>query len=191
VRALDQSWIRVADLDADAIASLRRAADPELKADVKRWLGEPAADRRAVLDRYLPALSKPGDAARGGPVFEQRCAACHRLKGVGNVLGPDLASVASNGPEKLMMSILDPNREVAPNFMAWRGVLKDGEEVSGILVRDDGPNLVFRQAGGQEVVVVRERLTSLENSGRSLMPEGLEEGLDPRQLADLLAYLAK
>jgi putative membrane-bound dehydrogenase-like protein len=191
VRALDQSWIRVADLDADAIASLRRAADPELKADVKRWLGEPAADRRAVLDRYLPALSKPGDAARGGPVFEQRCAACHRLKGVGNVLGPDLASVASNGPEKLMMSILDPNREVAPNFMAWRGVLKDGEEVSGILVRDDGPNLVFRQAGGQEVVVVRDRLASLENSGRSLMPEGLEEGLDPRQLADLLAYLAK
>lgn len=191
LQALDQASIRVTDLDADAIASLRRAADPELKAGVKRWLGEPAADRRAVLDRYLPALSKPGDPGRGGPVFEQRCAACHRLKGVGNVLGPDLASVASNGPEKLMMSILDPNREVAPNFMAWRAVLKDGEEVSGILVRDDGPNLVFRQAGGQEVVVVRERLTRLENSGRSLMPEGLEEGLDPGQLADLLAYLAK
>lgn len=191
LQALDHARLRVTDLDADAIALLRRTAEPELKADVKRWLGEPAADRRAVLDRYLPALSKPGDAVRGGKVFEQRCAACHRLKGVGNVLGPDLASVASNGPEKLMVSILDPNREVAPNFMAWRAVLKDGEEVSGILVRDDGPNLVFRQAGGQEVVVVRDRLASLENSGRSLMPEGLEDGLDAGQLADLLAFLSR
>lgn len=191
LQALDHGWIRVTDLDADAIAMLRRSAEPELKADVKRWLGEPAADRRAVLDRYLPALSKPGDGARGAAVFEQRCAACHRLKGVGNVLGPDLASVASNGPEKLMVSILDPNREVAPNFMAWRAVLKDGDEVSGILVKDEGPNLVFRQAGGQEVVVVRERLASLENSGRSLMPEGLEDGLDAGQLADLLAYLGR
>ena len=57
-------------------------------------------------------------------------------------------------------------------------------------LRDDGPTLVLRQAGGQEVVIRRDSLASLENSGRSLMPEGLEEGLDPKQLADLLAHLA-
>jgi hypothetical protein len=30
----------------------------------------------------------------------------------------------------------------------------------------------------------------LENTGRSLMPEGLEDGMDAQGLADLLAYLA-
>jgi len=138
----------------------------------------------------LPALSQNGTASRGAEIFQQRCSVCHQLRGVGQVLGPDLASVASNGPEKLLVAILDPNREVAPNFMAWRAVLKDGDEVTGILLRDDGPTLVLRQAGGQEVVIRRDSLASLENSGRSLMPEGLEEGLDPKQLADLLAHLA-
>lgn len=190
VQALDHSWIRVTDLDADAIVALRRASDPELRADVKRWLGEPPVDRKAVVDRFLPALSQNGTASRGAEIFQQRCSVCHQLRGVGQVLGPDLASVASNGPEKLLVAILDPNREVAPNFMAWRAVLKDGDEVTGILLRDEGPTLVLRQAGGQEVVVRRDSLVSLENSGRSLMPEGLEEGLDPKQLADLLAHLA-
>ncbi len=190
VQALDQSWIRVTDLDADAIVALRRANDPELRADVKRWLGEPPADRQTVVDRFLPALSQTGTGSRGAEIFQQRCSVCHQLRGVGQVLGPDLASVASNGPEKLLVAILDPNREVAPNFMAWRAVLKDGDEVTGILVREEGPTLVLRQAGGQEVVIRRDSLASLENSGRSLMPEGLEEGLDPSQLADLLAHLA-
>ncbi len=190
VQALDHGWIRVTDLDADAIVALRRANDPELRADVKRWLGEPPVDRKAVVDRFLPALSQTGMASRGAEIFQQRCSVCHPLRGVGQVLGPDLASVASNGPEKLLVAILDPNREVAPNFMAWRAVLKDGDDVTGILLRDEGPTLVLRQAGGQEVVIRRDSLASLENSGRSLMPEGLEEGLDPKQLADLLAHLA-
>ncbi len=190
IQALDRGWIRVTDLDADAIVALRRANDPDLRADVKRWLGEPPVNRKAVVDRFLPALSQTGTASRGAEIFQQRCSVCHQLRGVGQVLGPDLASVASNGPEKLLVAILDPNREVAPNFMAWRAVLKDGDEVTGILLRDEGPTLVLRQAGGQEVVIRRDSLASLENSGRSLMPEGLEEGLDPKQLADLLAHLA-
>ena len=49
---------------------------------------------------------------------------------------------------------------------------------------------MLRQAGGVEVALARSTLRSLENTGRSLMPEGLEDGLDPQSLADLLAHLS-
>jgi len=127
----------------------------------------------------------------GARHFNERCASCHRLGNAGHALGPDLASVASSGPEKLMVGILDPNREVAPSFTAWRAVLQDGEESTGLLVRDDGGNVVLRQAGGTEATIPRATLRSLENTGRSLMPEGLEDRLSPQDLADLLAYLAQ
>ena len=190
IEALEQGWARLADLDADAIRNLRAGGVPGREADVRRWLGTPAADRKAVVDRYLPALQLKGEAANGARHFNERCASCHRLRDAGHALGPDLASVATSGPEKLMVGILDPNREVAPSFTAWHAVTQDGEEATGLLAREDGGNVVLRQAGGLESALPRSRLGVLENTGRSLMPEGLEEGLDAQGLADLLAYLA-
>jgi len=188
--ALDRDWVRPADFDADLVRTMRASPVAGRAADIRRWFGEASSDRRGVIDRFLPTLGLRGDAGRGARQFEQRCAACHRLRNLGNALGPDLASVASNGPEKLLVGILDPNREVSPNFTAWRAVTRDGEETTGILAREDGGNVVLRQAGGVEVALARSALRSLENTGRSLMPEGLEEGLDPQSLADLLAHLS-
>ena len=191
LEAFDMGWAKPSDLDADALRTMRSAGVPGHEADVRRWLGEAAPDRKAVVDRYLGTLSLKGQPKDGARHFNERCASCHRLGNAGHALGPDLASVASSGPEKLMVGILDPNREVAPSFTAWRAVLKDGEESTGLLVREDGGNVVLRQAGGTEATVPRASLRSLENTGRSLMPEGLEDRLSPQDLADLLAYLAQ
>jgi hypothetical protein len=37
--------------------------------------------------------------------------------------------------------------------------------------------------------VTRARIASLKTEGRSLMPEGLEEGLKPQDLADLIEFI--
>ena len=190
IEAFEVGWAKPTDLDADTARTMRTGGVPGREADVRRWLGAPAADRREVVSRYLPALRLKGEAGKGARHFGERCASCHRMAGVGHALGPDLASVATSGPEKLMVGILDPNREVAPSFMAWRAVTQDGEETTGIVAREDGGNVVLRQAGGLEATLPRPRLAVLENTGRSLMPEGLEEGMDAQGLADLLAYLA-
>lgn len=189
VDALAAGHLKPTDLDAETIAALRR--DPQTFSEARSWIGEPAADRRAVVERFLPTLNLKGTPARGAAVFQERCASCHRLGNTGNALGPDLASVASNGPEKLLVAILDPNREVAPNFTAWRVATTDGDDLSGLLARDEPAGIVLRQAGATELSIPRPRLKSLENTGRSLMPEGLEDGLTPQQLADLLAHIAQ
>ena len=190
LQALEHQRLKVTELDADTLATLRRANDPELRSDLERWLGKAAPDRKSVVDRYLPALALTGNPDRGGIVLRERCTVCHVWQGTGNNLGPDLASVASAGPEKLLVAILDPNREVAPSHTAWHVVTVEDEDLTGILLRDDPAGIVLRQAGGTEISLPRDRLKQIENTGRSLMPEGLEEGLDAQQLADLLAHLA-
>ena len=59
-----------------------------------------------------------GDVTRGHAVYVQRCISCHRASGEGSAVGPDFTTVRNSGKEKLMFSILDPNREVAASYVA-------------------------------------------------------------------------
>ena len=152
-------------------------------------LPPPNPDRLAVLAAFLPALDLRGNPQRGAVIFRERCATCHALRGEGRAVGPDLASVVANGPNRLLVSILDPNREVAPNFAAWTAEPKDAEPVTGLLVREADSAVTLKLAGGTETTFSRARLTGLKSEGRSLMPEGLEAGLTQADVAGLLAWL--
>ncbi len=189
VAALGTGTLRVADLTTETVQALRQSSDATARREARRLLGEPPADRHVVVESRLAVLNAVGDASKGAPVFAERCAGCHQFRGVGQTLGPDLASVASNGPEKLLVAILDPNREVAPNFTAWLAETAGGESLAGILARESDGRVTLLQAGGTTTTLERAKLKRWENTGRSLMPEGLEEGLDDQRLADLLSYL--
>ncbi len=146
-------------------------------------------NRLAVIASYLPALDLKGDAQRGAAIFRERCVTCHALRGEGTALGPDLASVAANGGDKLLVSIFDPNREVAPNFTAWTVETAEGETLTGLLVRETDSAVTLKLAGGTEAVLSRAQIKVLRQESRSLMPEGLESGLTPSDVAGLLAWL--
>ena len=141
------------------------------------------------LRDFAPALELRGDAARGREIYQVRCASCHRAADVGVELGPDLLTVAAAGRESVLTNILDPDREVAPRFAAWTAQLKNGEEVSGLLVAESPDTLRLRLAGGGEQSIARGEVETLHSAGSSLMPSGLEEGLSPTQMADLLRFI--
>ena len=142
-----------------------------------------------MLAKFRPALDVKGDPARGAVVFRERCTTCHAFRGEGAALGPDLGSVVANGPDKLLVSILDPDREVAPNFVAWTVETKEGVSVTGLLARESDSAVTLKIAGGAEEVFPRARLARLVPTGRSLMPEGLESGLTTEDIAALLAWV--
>lgn len=187
--AVESGKVSVTDVTVEQMNGLRRHADTPVRDRSRRLFGEPPASRADVVTHFLPVLNRRGDSARGSVIFNERCATCHAFRGTGVVLGPDLASVVSNGQEKLMVSILDPNREVAPNFTAWTAETKAGEEITGILMRESKSAVTLRQAGGTETTVPRSELVRLRPDGRSLMPEGLETGWSVDDLSDLLAWL--
>src|SRR5262249_54503701 len=77
------------------------------------------ADRQKVVQSHAPVLQMHGDTARGAEVFRKTCASCHQLVGIGNIVGPDLASLGDKSPESLLIAILDPNRAVEARYLNY------------------------------------------------------------------------
>jgi len=66
---------------------------------------------------------------------------------------------------------------------------KGGAVLSGIVVEETATSVTLRRAGGEQDVVLRSDIREMVSSRLSLMPEGLEAGIDPRAMADLLRFL--
>jgi len=145
--------------------------------------------REEALARNRPALGLAGEAGRGRAIYEERCASCHRLDGAGSAVGPDLESVRSAGKESLFLNLLDPNREVAARFRAVEVEARGEEPFAGVVAQETEGILVLRGAGGVERTFEKAALVSRKESERSLMPEGLEAGLNLQELADLMAFV--
>ncbi|MDI1313561.1 neutral/alkaline non-lysosomal ceramidase N-terminal domain-containing protein [Prosthecobacter sp.] len=148
-----------------------------------------SATRAAVVEKFKPALKLTGDATKGKAAFAQVCISCHKLDGVGLELGPDLRSVVQHDAEKLLNSILDPSAIIEPGFTAYHCTLKNGEQLYGVIATETSASLTLKMAGNLTKSVLRSEIASLQSTGTSLMPEGLEVALTPQSLADLIAYL--
>ena len=145
--------------------------------------------RAEVLARYASAATGGGDAGRGAQHFATRCAGCHRAGNQGVAVGPDLVTVKNRGREGLLGAILDPNREVAAQYVLFTVETDEGESLAGF-IGDDGPTgLTLKMAGGTERRLERSRIRGMRSGGQSLMPEGLEAGMSVGDMADLLAFI--
>ena len=138
---------------------------------------------------YRPAIQMRGDRERGRTVFGKVCATCHQAEGRGTDVGPNLATVTNRSPEDLLVHILDPNREVLPNFMNYNVATVQGRVVSGIIAEESASAIVVKRAEGATDVIPREQIEQVKSTGVSLMPEGLEKGLSVQEFADLIAFV--
>ena len=66
---------------------------------------------------------------------------------------------------------------------------KDGRSLSGFLVERDAQVVVLRGLDGEDIPLRQADVKELRPVGRSLMPEGLLDGLGDRELRDFFAYL--
>jgi len=65
----------------------------------------------------------------------------------------------------------------------------DGRTISGIIASESATALTLKRAEGVTEVVPRAQIEGIASTGQSLMPEGLEKGQTPQDLADLIAFL--
>lgn len=148
-----------------------------------------SADRAAVVARYAETERLEGNLHRGQSFFATLCAPCHRLRGQGNEVGPDLDMVGSKPTSWLIHAILDPNQAVEARYRAWEITLDDGETLSGIVSAETANNLVLRTAAQGERPVLRNRIRKGVPTPQSLMPAGFESALGPQDLADLIRWI--
>jgi putative heme-binding domain-containing protein len=158
----------------------------------KLTAGLPPADQR--MDQLLKTRAEGFrkaklDAALGAKVFEKNCANCHQLAGKGAKIGPQLDGVGNRPVERLLEDILDPNRNVDPNFRTTRLTLKDGRDVLGLLLREEGEVVVLADNQGKEVRIEKKAIEERATSPLSPMPANWSEAMSETELNHLLAYL--
>jgi quinoprotein glucose dehydrogenase len=141
-----------------------------------------------------PAL-QGGNAARGRKVFVERqdlaCFRCHKLKGEGGDVGPELAGIGkTRGREYVLQSILQPNAQIAQGFENVVLTRKGGSEVSGMLKSETATELVVQTAEDGLVKVPKSDVMSRQR-GPSSMPEGLGDLISPLDLRDLIEALSE
>jgi putative heme-binding domain-containing protein len=140
------------------------------------------ADRKSVVEEYRDSLSLAGSAERGKQIFTKQCSTCHKVDGVGHEIGPSLAAA-------ILVNVLDPNREVNPQFVGYAVQTTDGRALSGLIAAESATSITLKRAEGATDTVLRIDIEQLKSTGQSLMPEGLEKQIDRQAMADLLAYL--
>jgi putative membrane-bound dehydrogenase-like protein len=188
--AIRSGVIDAAGLTASHVQSLIHHKAPKVAALAKTALASviPPSREEAVA-KYKAALTTKGDASRGREIYAQRCISCHRVGSEGFQLGPDLVTVKAKGRDGILTAILEPNKEVAPQFMSYTVNTKDGQSLMGFITKDDASGLTLKMIGGAEQTIPRNQIKGSTSSGLSLMPEGIEAGMDVQAMADLLTFI--
>ena len=135
-----------------------------------------------------------GDSKRGQRLFFDRiagagCVSCHRVRGRGSNLGPELSGVGIRlTPEKLVQAIIHPDATITEGFAMQLFVDVDGQTQLGAVVRETDASVTLLQSDGRLRTLAVARIESRKRLKQSVMPTGYAL-LGARQLADLTSWL--
>ncbi|QDV46939.1 Cytochrome c [Stieleria neptunia] len=188
--AIDAGSIDAADISLARWNALASSRDPELQKRAADYLATTKGpSREAVIERYQETFQLTGDARRGAEVFKQQCAGCHQAGDVGHAIGPSLAAAATRGGESILTNVLDPNREVNPQYVNYVVLTTDGRTIAGMIASENANSITLRRAENVSDTILRQDIELLRNTNQSIMPEGFEKAIPPQAMADLIEYL--
>jgi putative membrane-bound dehydrogenase-like protein len=192
IEAMEKGQITVGELNLD-LEQRRRLlwySNPEVKTRAAKLLADGEySNRKTLVDEWLAKLPAKGDPLPGKTVFEQRCSQCHVVGGTGSKVGPELTSMSHRSVEDLLSNILDPNMAINPAYLTYNCEMTSGELETGLLQAESEETVTLLQAAEKKLIIARGNIKRLESSGLSLMPEGLEAGLTPANMRDLISFL--
>jgi putative heme-binding domain-containing protein len=121
------------------------------------------------------------------------CYVCHRFKGEGGAVGPDLSSVGGKfSAYDLLEAIINPGKEISDQYGATNFKMKDGTVVSGRIMNltEELYHVNTDMMTPSTITHVNVNdLESIEASPISMMPPGLINSMSKDDVLDLLAYL--
>ena len=134
-----------------------------------------------------------GNVEKGRRVFhghaEAQCAKCHALKQTDKQVGPSLEGIAKrHSREYLLRSIVDPQADLDSGYAIITLQLNDGQAIAGNLISRDAQAITVKLPDGSIKAVSLSQVKS-ESKPIGTMPD-VRSFLSPRQVRDLVAYLA-
>jgi putative heme-binding domain-containing protein len=156
-------------------------------------VGPPRGD--AAPEEYARyARSTNGDASRGRALFVDfkrlACSRCHRVRGEGGEVGPDLSDVGGKFPKDVLIeSVLEPSRQIVEGYRPAVLAASDGRVLTGIVKEETAAGLTLIDAEGRKQAVRKSDIEQRKFGDTSIMPIGLASGMTRQEFADLIAYL--
>lgn len=159
---------------------------------VRKWTVEELVDSLAEVDGQR-------DLSRGQAMFTAAgCIKCHRLRGHGRLIGPDLTSVTSRFSRRdILESIISPSKVVPETYRNIQIVTTDGRTYVGRVAlggdyRSEILHLATDPLNPYKTIAISKKDIELEQpSATSLMPEGTLDTLTKEEVLDLLAFLER
>jgi len=178
------------------ILDLLEAAEARRDDSVKAKFEAFEAARKAddPLARWRECF-EGGDSKAGKEIFAEKaeaaCMRCHKVKGDGGDVGPELADLAKRmGREYVLRGIVDPNAVIAKGYDNVMVTLKDGSLVAGLLASETSAELALKNPADGKLQRVKKSAVKERISLPSAMPPGLGEILGKRALRDVVQYLS-
>jgi putative heme-binding domain-containing protein len=189
LRSLEEGQIVAGEISPAHQQILLKQRGDSVRARATKIFAARHTDREQVVRNYESIKELVPNPGRGGFLYRQNCATCHRLKGEGNEVGPDLGTVADKPIGTFLVAMLDPNQALESKYVSYTASTRDGREITGIIASETPSSITIRSSGGAEEVIARSEIQTLASSKLSLMPEGLENVLPPQDMADLIAFI--
>lgn len=149
---------------------------------------EEARTQAVKFAKFKELALRTGDAARGKRVAAI-CLTCHSIQGEGGNIGPNLSGASAMSLDALLRSLLTPNAAVEAGYRIFRIKLLDDDLIDGFFVSQDADSFVVRVPGMGDRRIPKREARRASFIRRSLMPEGLLEGMGETDVADLFTYL--
>jgi putative heme-binding domain-containing protein len=135
---------------------------------------------------------KGGDPARGAAVFKSdqaKCATCHKMRGEGGNVGPELSDLVGKDRVSIYRDIFAPSALINPGYLTYNLVLKDGRVLAGTVRAQGADSVQVSGADATSTIVPRTDIEEFRPSATSIMPVGLVGVIGDEKLRDLIAFL--
>jgi putative heme-binding domain-containing protein len=174
--------------------TMKKLGDALKPEQIKKLVGYIRSLARSPSEStWKPYLT--GDVQAGRKLFfdpqgKAQCAKCHRVGGEGGRIGPALDRIASRrAPEFVMESILQPSKDIAPEFEAVAVATRDGKVITGLRVNETNFSIQLYEENGRFHSLFKRDLDEVKVLKKSLMPENMAEQLTVKELHDVFAFL--
>jgi hypothetical protein len=134
------------------------------------------------------------DFEKGKEVFAQaQCYKCHRMGVQGGILGPDLTAVGRRfSPRDLLVSTLQPDKEISDQYGATQFLTDSGEVVVGRVININADKLMVLTNmldPSALTTLSRDQVEETRPATTSMMPAGLLDTFTEAEIIQLMAYL--
>ena len=180
------------DLNFAVANALFSSPDQDIRRRAAKYLKLPAAAKGVPLPPVAELVKQAGNASRGQQLFKTTgtCIKCHKVRGEGKEVGPDLSEIGSKlSKEAMFVSILDPSAGISHNYESYTAILESGNIVTGIVVSRTDERVTLRNAEAIDKTYQMSEVEELVKNTVSIMPADLQQTMTARDLVDVVEFI--